>query len=235
MLSAAGKISLKLATTAALLCASSAAAGDIPVYGMGGSFGVIKVKSMQDMKFEGIIKQKYDFSCGSAALATLLSYHYDLPSEENALIGQMYAIGDQQKIQREGFSMLDMKNYLQSVGFSSNGYKVTLDQLKAVGIPAIVLVNHNGYLHFVVIKGITDKHVLVGDPALGMKIFERAVFEKTWNGIVFVVDNSMQTAKANFNKQSDWKVSHRFPLDQVLDSTTLAGFTVDTMYNQSYY
>ncbi len=225
----------ELAASAMLLCAIPAWAGEVPVVGVGGTSYGISVKSMQELKFDGIVKQQYDFSCGSAALATLLSYHYNVPSGENDLIASMYAIGDQQKIQREGFSMLDMRNYLQSVGLSSNGYKVTLDQLQQVGIPAIVLVNNNGYLHFVVIKGITEKHVLVGDPALGMKILERPAFEQTWNGIVFVVDGSMQTAKTNFNKQVDWKVSHRFPLNQVLDSATLAGFTVDTMYSQFYY
>jgi hypothetical protein len=37
------------------------------------------VTSIKEARFRRVIKQQYDFSCGSAALATLLSYRYDPP------------------------------------------------------------------------------------------------------------------------------------------------------------
>ncbi|RYF14189.1 MAG: peptidase C39, partial [Oxalobacteraceae bacterium] len=37
------------------------------------------VTSLIGRRFETVVRQQYDFSCGSAALATLLRYHYDDP------------------------------------------------------------------------------------------------------------------------------------------------------------
>ena len=42
-----------------------------------------------------------------------------------------------------------------------------LDKLASAGIPAIVLINEHGYNHFVVIKGMRDERVLIGDPSGG--------------------------------------------------------------------
>src|SRR5690606_40798166 len=55
-----------------------------------------------------------DFSCGSAATATLLTYQYGHPVTELEVFRQMYAQGDQARIRKEGFSLLDMRRYLQS-------------------------------------------------------------------------------------------------------------------------
>lgn len=219
----------------ASLVATSSIAGEIPIFGGGGSFSTVNVKSLKDMNFERIIPQKYDFSCGSAALATLLTYHYNHPVEESRLIADMYEIGDQEKIRKEGFSMLDMKAFVESMGYVANGYKVSLDQLKSAGVPAIILINTRGYMHFVVVKGVTDKYVLLGDPATGMKIVERQELQDSWNSIVFVIENSMDVGRDNFNQVADWKVHRKFPLEGILDNTTLAGFTVSSSYMPNYY
>ena len=69
------------------------------------------VRSFEEERFATVIRQKYDFSCGSAALATLLRYHYGLSQDEEATFRGMWATGDQPQIRRVGFSLLDMKRY----------------------------------------------------------------------------------------------------------------------------
>ena len=69
------------------------------------------------------LQQQFDFSCGSAALATLLTHHYDFPVNEQAVFAAMFQHGDQAKIRREGFSLLDMKNFLAARGFQADGFQ----------------------------------------------------------------------------------------------------------------
>ena len=47
-----------------------------------GSRMLLQIWSMRELKVRSVILQKYDYSCGSAAVATLLTYHYDHPLTE---------------------------------------------------------------------------------------------------------------------------------------------------------
>jgi predicted double-glycine peptidase len=85
----------------------------------------LKVTTLR-WKFRSTVPQKWDFSCGSAAVATLLTYHYNTPTSEESAIAVMYVRGDQAKIRREGFSLLDMKLYLEQHGFRADGFEATL-------------------------------------------------------------------------------------------------------------
>ncbi len=79
----------------------------------------------------------------------------------------MYELGDQQKIQQQGFSMLDMKAYMNSRGLQAEGFRFQLDTFAKIRVPGITLVNTNGYRHFIVVKGISNDEVLIADPAAG--------------------------------------------------------------------
>ena len=160
-----------------LLSASLSYAAKIPIYSSGINFS-LPVESYKERQFRSVVRQNYDFSCGSAALATMLRFHYELDVGEKEILEAMYSIGNQKKILKEGFSLLDMKQYLVSIGMKANGFKAPLDKLQTVGVPAIALINNNGYLHFVVVKGVSEKTVLIGDPAVGMRVIERKAFEK---------------------------------------------------------
>ncbi len=203
-----------------------AKAGYVAVPGMNGPV-TIEVVSYKEARFRNVIKQQYDFSCGSAALATLLSFHYELPTTEKDVFESMYAKGDQEKIAREGFSLLDMKLYLESKGLDSDGYQLSLEKLAtAARIPAIALINLNGYNHFVVVKGITDKEVLVSDPALGARVMGRNEFESSWNGLVFIIKNKLSVGRSHYNSESDWRVRNRAPFGTALSRQGLAIYSV---------
>ena len=92
----------------------------------------------------------------------------------------MFARGDQAKIKKEGFSLLDIKNYLASHGFEADGYVTELDKLSAAKVPAIVLLKEQGYYHFVVVKGLRDGRVLIGDPSSGTRAISRSKFTEIW-------------------------------------------------------
>jgi predicted double-glycine peptidase len=56
------------------------------------------VHSMLEQRFTTVVRQQYDFSCGSAALATLLHYHYDEPVDEKVAFAGMWRDGDKEQI-----------------------------------------------------------------------------------------------------------------------------------------
>lgn len=173
-------------------------------------------KSMIEARYDTVVRQQYDFSCGSAALATLLTYHYDLAHDENKVFQGMWRDGDQNAIQRLGFSLLDMKRFLAAKGIKANGYRVSLDKVEEAAVPGIALISPNGYRHFVVVKGIENGFVLVGDPSLGLKRVDRKTFEKDWNGVYFVLTDGVKINHLPFNANEQWGRVLAFGPDQSL-------------------
>lgn len=208
-----------------LLVAPPVQGGTITVLPSSGGVFSLKVTSIKEARFRSTVKQQYDFSCGSAALATLLTYHYETPISEQDVFKAMFDIGDQQKIRALGFSLLDMKVYLEAHGYSAGGYQVNLEKLAQIGIPAIVLINVHGYKHFVVVKGVSKKDVLLSDPAVGSRTVPRSEFEPTWNGLIFIVKNRQDVAKRHFNLERDWHVKDRAPIGDALNNAELANVT----------
>ncbi|MDT3669791.1 MAG: C39 family peptidase [Aromatoleum sp.] len=214
-----------LSSIALAQCLCATAFGGAPqMLAPGGGSYTVPITSLKGTRFLSTIRQQYDFSCGSAAVATLLTHQYGKNVDEVAVFKQMYERGDQAKIRREGFSMLDMKLYLDGTGFRAEGVKVDLDQLAAAKVPAIALVRENGYSHFVVIKGVRDGRVVIGDPAMGTRVLARSDFEKNWtNGILLVINNRVDLAQ--FNNERDWSVRPKAPIGNALG----AGSGADVM------
>lgn len=210
---------------------SDVRAGDLD-YTLTGDFK-LRVVSLREARFKTIILQRYDYSCGSAALASLLTYHYGRPTSEEEVFKAMFATGDQEKIQREGFSLLDMKTHLARQGLNADGFKVTLDRIAELGVPVITLINTGGYRHFVIVKGIDDNEVLIGDPAQGVLIVKKERFEPAWSGIALIIRNEASRGKANFNLAQDWRVRQKAPFGNALTRDSLANFTLlSTMINE---
>jgi len=199
----------------------TAKAGDVMVPDVGGGLLNVKVVSMKERRFATTIRQQHDYSCGSAALATLLTHHYRHPVSEETVFKSMWEKGDQAKISREGFSLLDIKRYLEGTGYSADGYEAPLERLASVGIPSIVLIRDNGYNHFVVVRGIRDGKVAVADPSVGARVIPQEQFEKMrLNRILFVINGRKE--QVAFNRDADWKIREKAPIGVALGADSLA-------------
>ncbi len=214
MLGCAALVSLSVGVS------SPAIASDLFVMS-GGANARVKVTSMADRKFETVVRQQYDFSCGSAALATLLTHHYDVQISETDAFQAMWAVGDQDRIRELGFSLLEMKRYLEEAGMLADGFRLTLDRIQEIGVPGIALIDVKGYKHFVVIKGITERTVLVGDPSTGVHSFTRKEFEGIWDGVILFIRSDVMRGKENFNKAEDWRLAPSSPFDRAKDVESL--------------
>lgn len=180
---------MRIIALALLLClASVSEAAQMPLSVLPGGAVVFKpIQSIRERKFADLVQQKTDFSCGAAALATILRQAYWLDVDEQHIIEGMLAHADQDLVRTQGFSMLDMKRYVESLGMRARGYRVAPETLTSIRIPVVVLMDIRCYKHFVVMQKVDKGWVYIGDPVLGHKRFKVDDFVKGWNGIIFAV------------------------------------------------
>lgn len=159
-----------------------------PVPTVNGGQLQVKVRSLAELRFTNMERQSRDLSCGAAALATLLRHGYGLPADEGQIIEEILGNAPDEtraKIAEQGFSLLELKRYLETRGFAAGGFQLDrVEQLANLKVPVIALVNVRGYNHFVVIKRIKDDRVLIADPAFGNTRPPLSTFEGQWNGII---------------------------------------------------
>lgn len=171
------------------LFAQSLGAAEIRFGSMVPGAGVIRkpVTSMREQRFVNLVPQQTDFSCGAAAVATILKYAYSRPVGEREVLEGMLEIADRATVLSKGFSLLDMKAYVESVGMQGIGFRIKPENLYRIKIPTIVLLDIKGYKHFVVLKKAKVDRVYLADPALGNNIMPIDKFIASWNGIIFAM------------------------------------------------
>ena len=164
------------------------------------------VKSLLEIRRDGVMIQKWDLSCGAAALGTLLDDEFGQPVTEkevaHGLMGRSEYVAHPQLVQlHEGFSLLDLKRYVQTYRNGSLYKGEGLGQLELNDLieraPVLVPVDALGYNHYVIFRGIIGDRVLLADPAWGNRTMTIDKFQRMWidNGepmghIGFVVEGA---------------------------------------------
>jgi len=148
------------------------------------------VRSLQEIRHEGVVIQKWDTSCGAAALATVLTYSlYDPVSERDVARGMLKMTEPLKVKYRGGFSLLDMKHFAELRGYKGEGYRrLTLDGLLKLNSPIVPIVQY-GNPHFVVVRGLDGRgRINIADPGFGNRTMSVPDFTAAWkDGIAFVV------------------------------------------------
>jgi len=169
--------------------------GGTRVYMGAGIFGTVslqpKVKPLHELRFHKVVKQHYDYSCGSAAVATITNYYLGMELDEATVINMLFKVGDPEKImKRKGFSLLDIKRFFETLGYRALGVKTTVETLAKVRKPAIVTIVIGNYKHYVVFRGVYEGRVVVSDPAFGTTVLPLHEFEKMWyKNIALIIDH----------------------------------------------
>jgi predicted double-glycine peptidase len=200
--------------------------GDVTVILPNGVSFRREVKSLKEARYKNMIPQKYDLSCGAAALATILTYYYDDPVEEAEIITYMLKHGDQAEIAKKGFSLLDLKRFAEARNYMAAGYKgVKLENLRELKIPAIILFKVGRYDHFVVLRGIQGDKAFIADPAFGNRSISLEDFEKEWNQVVFLVA-TQKGEVANEVPVASTLRAHEINVTTLQNIGALSGFSV---------
>ncbi|SFM50791.1 C39 family peptidase [Marinobacter zhejiangensis] len=149
----------------------------------------VRVEPLVEQRYRNIVRQAYDYSCGSAALTTVLAYYLGRNLGERQVMEGLLHYGESERIvERRAFSMLDMKRLVTALGYPSGGFRATIDDLLDLDHPAIVPIHHAGFKHFVVLRAIRDGRVYLADPSVGNISFTLSQFEEKWDdNVLFIV------------------------------------------------
>jgi len=143
------------------------------------------VRSLLEIRQDRVVMQEWDLSCGAAALATLLRYQHGLDVSEHqvalALIAQKRYVANPAFVRlRHGFSLLDLKRYVERAGLRGIGYGGLQFGDVIERAPIMVPISSNGYNHFVIVRGQMGDRVLLADPNFGNRTMTVARFQRLW-------------------------------------------------------
>ena len=165
------------------------------------------IRTLKEIRAEGVVRQRWDMSCGAAALSTVLTYDYKDPTPETAIVVWiLHRVNPVQVRARGGFSLLDLKHFAQARGYSAEGFSgVTMEQLAQEKASVITPIRFKGFDHFVVVKGVVGDRIVLVDPGFGNLTMKTSRFAEIWkNGIMFVVHppDERMTVPKNVTAQS---------------------------------
>lgn len=154
------------------------------------------VKTLKDIRDENVVKQRFDYSCGAAALATLMKYYLHNDIAEADVLKGIFTEMDAKELElrkKDGFSLFDLKRFSEKSGYKAAGFKIGMVHLQKLSGPVIVYITPKDYKHFAVLKGVRDDRVYLADPSLGNVRMSVHKFMDMWldanhKGIIFVVE-----------------------------------------------
>lgn len=154
-------------------------------------------KALRD---QGVVRQEKDFSCGLAALATMLTYYFDIPVSEAELLDRLElpdperlgrvlsgvdrAPGERaqlQMLQERGVSLAILADLARDYGLRAQGVSLAAQTLSRLSIPAIAYIEPDGEPHFTLIRGVDGRgNVQVADPSWGNRLFSAPDFARVF-------------------------------------------------------
>jgi len=213
----------------------------LSVVGGGPITETVKIVPQSEFKYANIVRQAYDYSCGSAALTTILQSHLGLKVSEQQAMEGMLEKGEKDKIiARRGFSLLDMKRYVASLGLDSQGFRAKVEDLRKLEHPAIVPIDYGGFKHFVVLRGVRDGKVYIADPSAGHFVLSVDEFAQWWDrNTLFVVYPAADQKPAGLLALSEREMGvidpDRWRDGVSIDNTAALRRAVDTSLGGVYY
>lgn len=165
----------------------------------------VPMKSYKALRDENMVRQAYDYSCGAAALATLLTYGLgDQLTEADILQEVLTALSkeDLDTRKKKGLSLLDLQKVAHDRGHKAQGFKLAPEFLRKLAGPVLVFIKPRGYEHFAILKGIREDRAYLADPSLGnvrlpLYQFLDMWLDETGKGVIFVVERTDGTGHAN--------------------------------------
>lgn len=147
-------------------------------------------KSWKELNEQAVIMQQYDYSCGAAALATLMKYYFQKNVTEKSLLDHVKKTLTAKEyivVEEQGLSFLELEKVSQSLGYQSASVRLQPSALKELAGPVIVYVSTKDYRHFAVFRGVREDRVFLADPSRGNLIMTIDEFLKEWKGETFIL------------------------------------------------
>lgn len=148
--------------------------------------------SWTELKERNVIMQKKDYSCGAAALATLIKYHLGDNASEDTVLRTFEGMVTPEVLSDRvlhGMNMNDLESLAQKMHYDTLKGTLSFEQLAQSKVPLIVGITVKGYDHFVVYRGTDWEYVYLADPIRGNVRVPGREFVQQWqkNGALAVV------------------------------------------------
>ncbi|HYT32081.1 MAG TPA: peptidase domain-containing ABC transporter [Thermoanaerobaculia bacterium] len=143
------------------------------------------VKQQRRIRRFPVVRQIDEMDCGAAALA-MVCRHFGRAVSLARIRHLVHTSLD-------GTSLRGLCAAATELGLAARSVKASPRNLSLMPLPAIVHWEGN---HWVVLYDVTDTHCRVADPALGLRRFSRAEFEKRWSGYAALFDYTSEFEQA---------------------------------------
>ncbi len=159
-----------------------------------------KFDSYIDIKFNNVVRQQLDMSCGLAALSDVLYFGYDLEVTEFEMIDKIGL--------KENYSFEDLITISTIYNKTAIALWMRYEDLTLLTRPSIIYIERKGVNHFVTLVSVDRYHIQIKDPAWGVLNYTRDQFESYWlnetkskGKVLAYIDNSNKYKKVPINKK----------------------------------
>ncbi len=128
------------------------------------------VTSWWELRRQNIVVQKRDYSCGAAALATLIRYYWGDEVTEDLFLRELDKMLTREEALdriKNGLSLTDLRRVAVRTGYQATMGKLKYEKLAESRVPLIIGITVRDYDHFVVYRGSDDQYVYLADPIRG--------------------------------------------------------------------
>jgi predicted double-glycine peptidase len=170
------------------------------------------LKTWKDVVEYNIVMQKFDYSCGPAAMATLMTYYFqDEVTEREILLNIVSSLSAEEFENRkdEGLSLLDLKQYAEQRGYQAVGIRLEVSSLPKLRGPVLVYLETADFKHFAILRGIREDRVYIADPSRGNVRMSISDFIREWPGIALAIGKEGFGAPSNYPLALDYESPFR--------------------------
>ena len=166
------------------------------------------------LRYQQTIGQSDIYTCGAAAVATLLTHFYKFPVSESEIVdlAEKMMLERGKKSQDSGIDALALKKTLKLKGIDADVVETSLESIRKYfnrgGLPIVIHVNIP-QPHYILAVGLVEDRLIVADPTLGRGVFplETLSSQKGFTGIAIIAKPSeqfVQVAKQQQQISKDW-------------------------------
>jgi uncharacterized protein len=176
-------------------CAAQTPLSDVSVMPLkgGGIRTDHSLLSWKELRDRNVVIQRFDYSCGAGALATLMRYYFGDPVEEEEILLSILGRMTEEEVrdrEKNGLSLLDLKRCAEQRGYQAAGVKLNYASLPRLKGPVLIHLEREDYKHFAVLKGARGDRIYLADPSRGNIRMSVDRFAKEWSGIALVLGKS---------------------------------------------
>jgi len=160
--------------------------------------------SWREQRDKHVVKQRLDYSCGAAALATLMKYYFNDPVQESDLLRDIFLHLTPEELrnrEQEGLSLLDLQKAAERRGYQAVGVQLPLQALPDLGGPVLVHLETKDYRHYAVLRGKAEDRIFLADPSRGNIRIPVERFAKQWTTVALVL------GKKDFGLPADYPLA----------------------------